>query len=55
MGLGAVGSLYLLDGGLTPFYGNAHWPVAGMVFLRLWPTEMHAGAAGHGEHSGHAH
>ena len=55
VGLGAVGSLYLLDGGLTPFYGNARWPVAGMVFLRLWPTEMHAGAMGHGEHSGHAH
>jgi hypothetical protein len=55
IGLGAVGSLYLLDAGLSPFYGNTRWPVAGMLFLRLWPTDMHAGGAGHAEHAGHAH
>ena len=43
IGLGAMGSIYFLDRGLAPFYGNTRWPVAGMVFLRLWPTDMHGG------------
>jgi hypothetical protein len=50
LGLGAVGSLYLLDGGLRPYYGGQATPVAGMLFLRLWPTDMHAGMSGHGGH-----
>jgi hypothetical protein len=40
VGLGVVGSLYVLDGGLRGFYGGQQFPVAGMVFLRLWPVEM---------------
>jgi len=55
VGLGAVGSLSLLDSGLAPFYGNTRWPVAGMIFLRLWPTDMHAAGAGHADHTGHVH
>ena len=53
IGLGAVGSLYFLDRGLQPFYGNTRWPVAGMVFLRLWPTDMHSGT-GHADHAAHS-
>ena len=40
VGLGVVGSLYVLDGGLRAFYGGQQLPVAGMVFLRIWPVEM---------------
>jgi len=38
VGLGIVGSVYALDAGLRPFYGGQQFPVAGMVFLRLWPS-----------------
>lgn len=51
LGLGAVGSVYALDSGLRPFYGGEHFPVAGMVFLRLWPAEAH----GSHDHAAMAH
>lgn len=56
VGLGAVGSIYALDAGLQPFYGNQQFPVAGMLFLRLWPTPMEHGHMGHGAmHGGAEH
>jgi len=45
-GIGGVGSVYALDSGLRPFYSGQQFPVAGMLFLRLWPAESH-GASGH--------
>src|SRR5262249_28421800 len=41
-GIGAVGSVYALDSGLLPFYSGQQFPVAGMVYLRLWPAESHS-------------
>jgi hypothetical protein len=54
VGAGAVGSVYLLDAGLRPYYGGQTFPVAGMIFLRLWPTPMHgAGPSESHQHMGH--
>jgi len=41
VGIGFVGSVYALDVGLRPFYGGQQFPLAGMLFVRLWPVEMH--------------
>jgi len=54
VGLGLVGSVYVLDGGLRGFYGGQQFPVAGMVFLRLWPVDMHHSMAGM-SHTGMEH
>ena len=50
-GIGGVGSVYALDSGLRPFYGSEQFPVAGMLFLRLWPADIH----GSGAHSAMTH
>jgi len=54
VGLGLVGSVYVLDGGLRGFYGGQQFPVAAMVFLRLWPVDMHHSMAGM-SHAGMEH